>query len=148
MTKPKLTEEQREPLFKLVDLQRKENRELTFEMEGGLVTAPEVRSTDVQASLALLQLWQDKGYISLHELSLNRPSMRGSMMRGSRTIPSAGFVLTNEALEYRDRICKPKLIQGLLNFFDDWKPDLRTAIIAVVTSIVTTLILSALGLLD
>jgi hypothetical protein len=144
MSKPGLTTAQSEPLLAIADYQRAKGKELAFTHYAGRIQASRTVSGDpiaaTQASIAevsqmVFAVWYERGYV----VPVESASGSGTTTRD--------FVLTQEALDYVERMRKPKLIRGFLDMLDDWKSDLRTAILAMVFTIITNVALNLLGLL-
>jgi hypothetical protein len=144
MSKPRLTTAQSEPLLTIVDYQRVKGKELAFTHYEGRIQASRTISGDpvavTQAPIAevsqmVFAVWRERGYV----IPVESAGVSGTTIRD--------FVLTQEALDYVERMRKPKLIRGFLDMLDNWKSDLRTAILAMVFTIVTNIVLNLLGLL-
>ncbi len=144
MSKPRLTTAQSELLLVIVDYQRAKGKELTFtHCEGriqasGAVSGDPIAATEasiVEASQMVFTVWRERGYV----VPVESVDWSGTTIRD--------FVLTQEALDYVERMRKPKWIRGFLDMLDNWKSDLRTAILAMVFTIITSVVLYLFGLL-
>jgi hypothetical protein len=144
MRQPRLTPAQSEPLLAMVDHQRARGEEITFNHYQDRILASGAASADPsaapQASIAdvsqmVFAVWRERGYV----VPVESAGALGTTVRD--------FILTQEALDYADRMRKPRLVRGCLDMLDDWKSDLRTAVLAMVFTILTNVVLNLLGLL-
>jgi hypothetical protein len=143
MSKPRLTTAQSELLLAIVDYQRAEGRELAFTHYEGRIQASRTVSGDSiatqepfpEVSPMIFAVWHERDFV----VPVESTSGLGTTTRD--------FVLTQEALDYADRIRKPRLVRDFLDMFDTWQSDLRTAIVAMVFTIVTNVVMNWLGLL-
>jgi hypothetical protein len=145
---PELTEAQREPLFRLVKHQREAKEELRFrfmweipkpqgiyQIYSDAVKWPGPNQPPVaEADEILMQLWRELGYIQLH----SRP------VRGSPH--NAELLLRKRALDYEKRESSHWLVRGVANKWDEWGPEWRAGLIALIVAFLTALILNRLGL--
>jgi hypothetical protein len=144
MRQPRLTSAQSQALLAIVDYQRVRGREITFNhyqdrihasgaASAGSSAAPQASIADV--SQMVFAVWRERGYV----VPIESADVHGTTVRD--------FVLTQEALDYAERMRKPRLVRGCLDMLDDWKSDLRTAVLATVFTILTNVVLNLLGLL-
>jgi len=122
MSKPRLTTAQSEPLLAIVDYQRAKGKELAFTHYEGRVQAsrtvsgdpiPAIQALVAEVSQMVFAVWRERGYV----VPVESVGVSGTTIRD--------FVLTQEALDYVERMRKPKLIRGFLDMLDSWKSDLR-----------------------
>jgi hypothetical protein len=141
---PKLTTAQSAPLLNVVEYQRAKGEELVFTHSGDRILASRTESgKDValsetpiaEVSQPIFVVWQERDcVVPIESAVASGPTIRD-------------FVLTQEALDYANRMRKPRLVRWFLGILDDWRSDLRTALLAMAFTIITTVILYWLGLL-
>lgn len=132
----RLSNSQQSPLFELIEFQKDPDRHKEFEFVGDKVFEPPVfhSSTPItQVKRSTVYLWHQLGLIQLVE--------------GTRPT----FELRVEAFDHYRRVKTWWLLRETLNVFDTWKGDLKTAVIAmgtsIITSVITAFVLKWLGLL-
>lgn len=135
---PELTEGQREPLLAVVRYQLEADRETVFALDGSWQAAispwREKDAEIVTIPRETAELWHHMGYALLSD-----------RMAGQAQYLT--FVLCELAIKYEGRMRKPRVVRGLLGMLDMWATDVRAAVMALVVTIVTALVLNWLGLL-
>ena len=150
MRLPKLTQDQTKPLVELVDHQTQHGKPVLFRVSHDRAhTSSEVKGaggkTAVQACVELVELWAASGYVYLRQFDTGL-----SFKQYAVSSHTWSFLLTQKALDYCQRLRKPRYMRAIFNAWDDLRPDLRSALVAAVFSILvstaTTVLLLSLGL--
>ena len=144
--KPKLTEAQRDPLFRLVEFQRDLGRAIVYGQRGG--DSVDIRSVGyveehglwgpsiVSVPCEYIRCWQERGFVTLGERSVGG---------AGPSEPFASLILNSDAIEYEERMSKAWLVRIVLDWLDDWGKDLRTGVVAFVVALLTALALNWCG---
>lgn len=141
----RLTDAQISPLLVVVGWQEASGEELAFTHCGDEVRASRTVSGKpvdssqppwvTRVSPIVFAVWREHGYVTVIESG----SVSGSTVRD--------FVLTQDGLDYARRMRRPRLVRGGLELLATWQSDLRTAVLAMVFTVATNVILNWLGLL-
>ena len=134
MSNSKLTQEQSKPLLDLVSYQIKSGKELKFVHFDGRIIYQD--KYIMELPLIIFKVWCDREFV----ISNQSIGVSSSVVNE--------FVLTKESLLFEKRMRLSKWKRELLEVLDSWKSDLRTAIIAMIFSILTTILLRLLGLIS
>ena len=143
--KPKLTEAQRDPLFKLVKFQRGKSEEVVYGQRGqdSVVIGP-VRfdkdsrrcgPTIVTVPCEYIRCWQKRGFVTLGK-RLGERSLAGTRSRE----PFPTLILNAEAMEYEERMSKGLLVRIVFDWLDDWGKDLRSGVVAFFVALFVALV--------
>ena len=140
MSRPKLTEQQRQTLRVLVAFQRAAGEELSFSHLIDTVYARadprgEESDTKLQADAGTLHALGTRGYIELKERATEEPGPFQTIVHHW-----LDFVLTHDGLDYADHWRKPRLVRWLIYTWEEWKPEWRSAMVAGVVSLVVSIL--------
>jgi hypothetical protein len=144
MARIRLTDAQSSPLFVLVDYQLSQRKDLVFVHSDGVVRSSvtveglplkDPEKPGVAIPQIVFEVWRDRDLVATVE------------SRGVSGTTIHDFTLTREALDFASRARKPRIARAVLDAMDDWRSDLRTAVLAMIFSILTNAVLNGLGLL-
>ena len=146
--RPKLTEDQRDPLFRLVTFQRSMVEEVVYGRRGEdsvylypleiLEHSARPGPWIVTVPCEYIKCWQERGLVTLGH--------RGMVGARRPEEPFTSLILNADAIEYQKRMARWPPVRIVLDLLDDWEKDLRTVVLACVVALVTALALKGLGL--
>lgn len=137
-----LSTEQQEPLFKLVEFQRKSGRDIKFSRNGENIYPENSTKAVTVADESIIGILVDCKYIYLHRHE-TLPESTGRVRVGPSSSPE--LRLKQLGLNYYDWMQKSPRHRWWAEQKDAWSSESKAAIVSLIVSILTIIISNGLG---
>lgn len=140
-----LTTWQREPLFHLVALQQKEQRQITFSFWDGSSEVSYYPSNEkashmaAEAGLETIGLWEKEGYVHTKTIVQKGPQTISTYILQERS-ERGTFILLQQAFDYAAFMQKPRWQRGIIRFGHWMTSDIPAFLWGIVGAVIVQLI--------